>query len=131
MPFSIWRLPVSPPSSPSISLQHPPNLIIFPQSQARRFSLLSPPGSHFLPLFPLSGILSLLPSLIFHLPAWDFPSLCVALLSGIFSLHTSPQPPPLTHSLSSLKFRSSIFLFTISLALFISLSVYPPLLRSL
>lgn len=123
-----------PPSLASRS--NTPHLIIFPQSQARRFPLLSPPGSHFLPLFPLSGILSLLPSLIFHLPAWDFSSLCVALLSGIFSLQTSPQPPPLAHSLSPRFPLSVVQIFYFSFhhftcSLHPSLCLPPPLLRSL
>lgn len=138
-PFSICRLTVSPPYPPSLSSRSntpvPPNSL----SRFRAKLAISPAlGSHFLPLFPLSlsGVLSLLPRLISHLSAWDcVPSLSRALLSAVFGLHTSPQPPPLAHPLSShflsLQFRSSIFLFTISLALLIPLPVYPPLLRSL
>lgn len=135
-PFSICRLTVSPPYPPSLASRSntvPPNSL----SRLRAKLAISPPlGSHFLPLFPLSLWYFVFNFVISHLSAWDcVPSLSHALLSGVFSLHTSPQPPPLAHPLSScflsLQFRSSIFLFTISLALFIPLSVYPPLLRSL
>lgn len=127
---------VSSPYLPSLASRSntrvPPDLLscfrakltIFPPL-ATGFSL-----SLFLPLF--SGI-SLLPSPIFHLAVWDFSFPSRAWQSGISLLHTSPQTPTLTHTLSShflsLRFRS-IFLFTISLALLISRPVHPSLLRS-
>lgn len=95
----------------SISLQHPgaSRLIISPQSQTHHF----PPTPHLATRLSLSlflsfaGICLYFPASFFTLQPGIFPSPSHALLSGIFSLHTSPQ-------LLSSRFLSSVQIFCFS-----------------
>lgn len=90
MPYSIWRLAVSSSYPPSLASRS--NTRVPPDSLSRlRANLaVSPPLATRLPLFlPLFfWYLSLLPSLICHLAAWDFsfPLLCFA-VCHLFTPH--------------------------------------------
>lgn len=132
------------PSGGSVSSPYPPSLASRSNTQVppdllsrfrAKLAIFPPLVTRFSLSFSsslFSGICLYFPAPFFTLQSGIFPSPSHASQSGISLLHISTQPPPLTHPLSShflsLRFRS-IFLFTISLALFIPLPVHPSLLR--
>lgn len=126
MSFSIWRLTVSPPYPPSVASRS--NTPVLPDSlSCLRAKLAISPPLPTRPSLPSSFLwyLSLLPSLVFHLSAWDFflssPALC--------SLASSHSTPPLSCLLSLSRPHLASSLFSLDLLFFFSqfhlLSLYP------